>query len=274
MVYLDKIDHHVVFEPSETRAMQVTIHTMGSLSMIAALSVVGSFIYRGTWRDAGTRIVMWLAIADFFGCLGFFFGRLLVDSPFFCSAQGVLIQWGALAGVIWTGALATNIFIAVARRRMNIVDFKRAEPYYHIIAWGVPAAVAGLLFLAQKPEKGPVYAKNTLWCHFSTPYDAFRMSAFYGPIWVVFGWNAIAYVTVGYRLYHSQRSVSNIEESPHSDTSEARTQRALTRYIRKTSLYLVVFFLNWSFSTINRLENIILPEKPLFALYYLHSVSL
>ncbi|KAJ3053337.1 hypothetical protein HK097_004510 [Rhizophlyctis rosea] len=260
------------FDPTAQQkfALQTTINVMGALSVVGAACVVVSFIRNGTWRDRSARIVMMIAIADILACGSYGIGRRVVTNPTACLLQGIGIQWGALATCFWTACLSTNIFIALYRSRTSNSDFQRLEPWYHLISWGGTGLITFGLLGAYQAEKGPVYAQNTLWCHFATPYDAFRMSMFYAWIWVVFAWNVFAYVSVGRKLYQSERSLKAFAGS-QSESSDAKRERATARYIRRASLYLAVFFLNWAFATINRVQNIAMPSKPLFVLYYLHA---
>ncbi|KAJ3040982.1 hypothetical protein HDV00_010054 [Rhizophlyctis rosea] len=258
------------FSPSPTQyaILQNTIHVTGALSILGALCVITSFIRNGTWRDRSARIVMMIAIADLVSCAAFSVGRAVVDYKIPCTVQGVFIQWGVLASCFWTACLSTNIFIALYRSRTSNADFQRLEPWYHVISWGITGAQTFMLFIAQRPELGPVYAQNTLWCHFATPYDTFRMSMFYGWIWIIFLWNIFAYVSVGRKLYQSEKTIKAFGGA--SETSEEKRERATQRYVKRASLYLAVFFLNWSFATMNRVQNIAQPDNPLFVLYFLH----
>jgi hypothetical protein len=46
------------------------------------------------------------------------------------------------------------------------------------------------------------------------------------------------------------------------------------RYIQRTSLYLLGFLIVWLPATINRAHNMVHPEEPSFALYFLQAVPL
>ena len=124
--------------------------------------------------------------------------------PYLCQVQGVTVQYFLITAMLWTASLSTNILTLFIFRRTP-KELLALEKYYHAFNWIVPFAISvGIIFCSQ-PGLGTVYGDATFWCWITGNYQALRMYAFYGPLWAIFGFNALTYVWVGKIIWSADR---------------------------------------------------------------------
>jgi Na+/melibiose symporter-like transporter len=57
-----------------------------------------------------------------------------------------------------------------------------------------------------------------------------------------------------------------------NDSNKVKYPTQVKSFIRKTSFFLLAFLLEWTWGTINRIQNLAQPKKPIFALFMLHAI--
>ncbi|KAJ3091282.1 hypothetical protein HK102_001081 [Quaeritorhiza haematococci] len=116
------------------------------------------------------------------------------------------------------------------------------------------------------------------------------MYFFFGVLWAIFFFNLVVYIYVGHVVMSSRRKfrrgTSNHRTPSRSMTdgnaatvggggggggNSGAADQTMLRYFRKTAFYMAAFFVNWSFGTINRIQNLIAPRNPIFVLFLLHA---
>ncbi|KAJ3079276.1 hypothetical protein HK102_003909, partial [Quaeritorhiza haematococci] len=117
-----------------------------------------------------------------------------------------------------------------------------------------------------------------------------RMYFFFGVLWAIFFFNLVVYVYIGHVVMKSRRIFNTNGNNSHvtfGNNSAVRSQngagnapntrtsadRTMQRYFRKTAFYMAAFFINWSFGTINRIQNLMAPTSPVFVLFLLHAYA-
>ncbi|KAI8905381.1 slime mold cyclic AMP receptor-domain-containing protein [Powellomyces hirtus] len=271
---------------SGLRTLQICLRTTAALSLLGALSIIVAYVTRSNnkihhnkkrYSGLPTRFVLWMSVADVVASIAMLVG----DSAFgnteqaACRAQGFAIQFSLMASMFWTLSMSTSIVFAVFRSRL-LIHFTQYEKYHHLVAWGVPLVLA-LILLVFDNGNGPVYRPAVLWCWIGDPHSIYRMLFFYGPLWVIFLINALAYIAVGWRTWRSKRAIFNaVKASRRSvNLNLEQTDNSLATmhtYILKTLFYMLAFFFGWFFPTINRVQSMIDPGHPVLGLYILHAI--
>ncbi|KAJ3123509.1 hypothetical protein HK098_001856 [Nowakowskiella sp. JEL0407] len=142
-----------------------------------------------------------------------------------------------------------------------------------MFSWGVPFILATVLPFIGNEKDGPVYTDATLWCWIGGKYQSYRLYFFYIWLWAIFLWNLVIYIYVGSSLLSSQRKLANYGAKDGESSSEPWQPSASMRiYIRKTSFFILAFFLNWLWGSVNRIQNMIDPLHPIFALFLMHAI--
>lgn len=114
-----------------------------------------------------------------------------------------------------------------------------------MLCWGLPAVLAALGAAFQ------VYGSAGNWCWIQRQYPAARFFLYFFPFVMSFGFNATVFV----------RTVHAMKDSGQDSTVAFRLR-----------LYLVVFMVCKVFSLINRVQNFVDKDNPVFALFFLHSL--
>lgn len=151
-----------------------------------------------------------------------------------------------------------NIFIvAILDKEIDVVE--RFEYIIHIIIWSLSLLLTvPLYFLENLYESNePVIGNATFWCWITDKHSNLRMIFFFGPIWIVFFFNAFVYI-----------SMEIINKKRNKDMTETYAKYSVAR---RSNLYLLVLFITWIWGTINRIQNLIHSGHPQFILYLLHA---
>ncbi|KNE68011.1 hypothetical protein, variant [Allomyces macrogynus ATCC 38327] len=103
----------------------------------------------------------------------------------------------------------------------------------------------------------------------SNGWAPYRMYFFYNAIIGCFILNLIMYVRVGmeiWRVFNEANTMGKVSSTPHTRF------HARYRFAIKCSMYLAVFVLVYGFALANRVETLVNPDNPLFALAMLHGI--
>lgn len=141
-----------------------------SLSCIGASAIIITYILYRDLRTGSRSIITYLSIADFFTSLGYIVGgsNYLTSSSdadcdrfdTVCAIQSYVTTWSQLSSYVWNCALAVYLFLTIASGKNRLAN--RLIPFFHIIAWGFPIAVALPLLGFDYLGFSPYSASN--WC--------------------------------------------------------------------------------------------------------------
>lgn len=131
------------------------------------------------------------------------------QSSFLCQAQGFLIQMFMAADVLWTLAMACNVYLTFYHK-FDATRLRKVEKWYFLACYGIPFVPAFTFIFANSPGKGRIYGDSLLWCWVTQEYDFLRIGTFYGPIWVVIFCTAAIYIRAGREIWAKRRSLQNL----------------------------------------------------------------
>lgn len=261
------------FTQEQNDTLQLAIRITSSLSIVGTIAIISSYCAYSRFRTQMNTMVVFISVADLMSSLNTFLGdwpgKLITSNPnssLLCTVQGLNIELWFLSGAFWTGAMATHCLLAVTLSK-PIAQLEPYYKYYHLISWGLPTLIACASFLLQPIlEQGPVYVPIGLWCWVSSNYSIYRIILFYGPVWLVFLYNAICYSVIGWKLRRLSKLLSN--------SRYKKTGKHTSRFVVKTLVYMLAFVINWSCSTANRVQGILNPENPVFGLHLAQAITL
>ena len=121
------------------------------------------------------------------------------------------------------------------------------ERYYHLVSWGIPA-----FFLSIVALTGALGDAGN-WCWIKKTHMAERFYAYYLPLILVFGINTYLFTRVSLAMH----------DMPKSD------QRIIQKRIL---LYVGGFLFIRIWGVVNRFQNFVAPNKPVFILFLLQSI--
>ncbi|KAJ1561673.1 hypothetical protein HK096_003759 [Nowakowskiella sp. JEL0078] len=185
-----------------------------------------------------------------------------------CTIQGWGITFFLLAAMFWTACLSIQCLLAI-QRGTKLDKIERLEKWFHIVSWGIPFILATTLLFIGTPGN-PVYTDATLWCWIGAAYQEYRFYFFYLWLWAIFLFNLGVYGYVGFTLWSTQRRLARFEKAGGDEAWQP--SRSMRIYVRKTSFFIVAFFINWFWGSLNRIQNMSDPTNPIYALFLLHSI--
>jgi len=231
---------------------------ISTLSFIGSFFIIYSFIRFQKLRKFSLHLVVWLSVSDIGLCIADFMG----DPPpasHLCLAQAVFEQFFPLATVSWSSVISYTLYqIIVYQERVGQwkIDF-----LIHLFAWGVPALFTLI------PGITHDYGDTGAWCWIESTNQKeadrgtiYRFIFFYIPIWLGILFNAYMY----------WRVVSGIRRITGGVPSEASTN--LKKLCDRLSMYPLIMVICRIPPTINRIQNSISPQHPVFALFVLHKI--
>ncbi|KAI8808837.1 hypothetical protein BJ742DRAFT_771618 [Cladochytrium replicatum] len=257
---------------AQMQSLQPIIQTSSALSFVGSAFIIISYIFVPSFRRPSNRLVFYMSFADLFGSLGLFFANwpvTLFKNREFCIAQGIWVNTFMLSAMLWTACLSVQVLLAT-RKGSNVASLQASEKYFHAASWGIPVILSLVAYFLKHDGKGDVYGDATLWCWITGPYADYRLYFFYIWLWAIFLWNLGVYFFVGYVVMSSQRRIHKMSSERPGAMFAPST--AMKNYIRKTSFFILAFFINWFWGSVNRIQGFFDPNTQIYALFVLHAV--
>eukprot|EP01111_Echinosteliopsis_oligospora_P018066 TRINITY_DN8090_c0_g1_i1.p1 TRINITY_DN8090_c0_g1~~TRINITY_DN8090_c0_g1_i1.p1 ORF type:complete len:449 (-),score=43.79 TRINITY_DN8090_c0_g1_i1:34-1380(-) len=228
----------------------------GSLSVFGSVSLVISFFLFKELRTHSSKLVMYLSLAD----LGEAVAWVLSPASgmtYPCYVQGYFEQFFGLSGCLWQLIISTHIL----QVNMGAQRFRRQELIYHAVGWGIPAITiaAGGSY--------DIFGNSGAWCWVKSKYPLIGILILYLPALLAIVISGGIYIHVAILL----RKGKNKARSANYDASEELVKIHSMKIQLRTRIYIIPFALGWFFGFINRLHNLLRPDR-LAILFYLHVI--
>ncbi|KAJ5666471.1 uncharacterized protein N7477_008919 [Penicillium maclennaniae] len=156
-----------------------------AFSVLGVFTIFGVFSFARAFRSPIHRIIFYAAFCDLIGCVGTMIsvsGPDAGDTSSLCQFQGFVLQVFPLADVLWTLAMALDVYLAVFHQ-FDGRALQQCEIKY-VMAIAVFTFIPALIFLfIHTPARGPMYAGVIIWCSISSKWTLVRLLLFYVPIW-------------------------------------------------------------------------------------------
>ncbi|KAL1842332.1 hypothetical protein VTJ49DRAFT_5500 [Mycothermus thermophilus] len=194
-----------------------------TLSALGVITIITTFALSPHFRNPMHRLIV---INAFYNALDVVCTMISTSgwkdgdwSPL-CQFQGFLNQMFPVADVLWTTAMAVNVYLIVFHSYDAKMLRKLEWKYVAVITTVcfIPAFVG--LFIST-PEKGPFYGGVTLWCAIGPKWVLFRIVIYYVPIWIGILVTIILYLIVGVEIARRRRILRSI--SRNNSTGISRT---------------------------------------------------
>lgn len=232
---------HDYFTSTERDVLWTVTICGASLSIAGTSLITLSYILYPSLRTFPFKLIVLMSLSDFWSSISYLIPTNGNDTA--CQVQAGMQQFFQLATFFWTGIFSWNIFEVLVLRRSGI---EKREYLYHTIVWGLSGIILAINYAFN------TFGPTLVWCWINSNHELSRLFSFYLPLTIIFFLNMILYVVIGKQL------------SPLGQEK----QQAINSRLRQ---YLVVFFIVRIWSVINRLQNVIQPDNPIFALYFMHS---
>ncbi|KUL83138.1 hypothetical protein ZTR_10993 [Talaromyces verruculosus] len=199
------------------------------LSIFGVITIIVTFVSSRHFRNPMHRLIFINAfynLFDFIATMISTSGPDAGNSSALCQFQGFCLQMFPMADVLWTVAMAIDVYLVVYRR-YEAEALRKLEIYYITIITCIVAIPAVVFLFIHTPDKGPMYGSVTFWCSISPNWVLFRVLLYYGPIWFLIIIVMILYILVGVKVIKLRRQFnashadhialsSNISTNNHS----------------------------------------------------------
>ncbi|KAL1896859.1 hypothetical protein Sste5346_004493 [Sporothrix stenoceras] len=203
----------MTLDAEQLRALQIVERSASALSIIGIITIIVTYFSSRYFRNPIDRLILINAFYNAFDVTATMIslsGPAAGNGSALCQFQGFLMQMFPLADVLWTLAMAIDVFLIVFYQ-YDANALRRLEIKY---IGGITALtfVPAFVFLFVKTaDKGHMYGSVTLWCAIAPDWVLFRIIFYYAPIWIVIGIVFILYCMVGWRIVKGKRALQSVE---------------------------------------------------------------
>ena len=233
---------------------------MGAISALSSIFILLLIFLFRRYEFTSQRLILYLVTATLFDALSYTFGGFAIYESPLCTIDGLylhLVDWGV---VVWVCNITVNLFWNVVVLRATNRYF---EIFYILVGIGVP------LFFGVFPFIGNSYGPAGIWCWIvdDSTGQVLRFLTWYVPVWIIIPGLFVAFLVIITKLSWELR-----KWDPYNPSAD-RYRELIRREIKPLILYPFVFLLLNVFPSINRIQNAVAKDSPVFALYVLHSIS-
>jgi hypothetical protein len=240
-------DDNIDILPPEEELIVIAFTLTGCiLSLFGAMFIIWAYLKFDSLRSFAFRLIYWLSISDFLFCAGKlltifelkdFPDQLWTGSPSICQIQALLINYGGLASITCTVAIAWTLHTSLVRAPGNIEQTYERPLFY--FSFGLPFAFTLIpLFTGDYGARG-----SWCWIIKSDRSLFLRFFEFYVPLWLAILYNAITYYQV----------IKFLKEEMH----EGLDHRLMRRFL----MYPLILVFCWSWATVNRIRSLFYKES-------------
>ena len=241
-------------------ALSVVRRTTGAISAISTFLIVLLILLLRRYAFTSQRLILYLVTASFVGSLAYTINGGGFVQSVLCTIYGFFLavaEWGV---VVWVCNITVNLF-------WNVVVLRTSNRYFE--AFYISAGIVVPLFFGAFPFINNSYGPTGLWCWIneSETGQYLRFLTWYIPIWIITPGLFVIFLIVIIKLSYEVR-----RWDPYNPASE-RYRELIRREIKPLILYPLVFLLLNIFPSINRIQNAVAPNYPIFPLYLLQAIS-
>ncbi|CAK7230557.1 hypothetical protein SBRCBS47491_007624 [Sporothrix bragantina] len=197
----------------QLQALEIIERSASALSILGIITIIVTYCSSRYFRNPIDRLILINAIYNAFDVTATMIslsGPAAGNGSALCQFQGFLMQMFPLADVLWTLAMAIDVFLIVFYQ-YDANALRKLEIKYIGIITGVTFIPAFVFLFVHTADKGHMYGSVTLWCAISPEWVLFRIIFYYGPIWLVVAVVLVLYCLVGWRIVKGKRALKSVE---------------------------------------------------------------
>ncbi|KAL6860804.1 G-protein coupled receptor protein [Trichoderma novae-zelandiae] len=198
----------------QIKVLTIIERTNSSISMVACTFTILTFCFSKYFSKSINRLVFYASFGNLLSDIAIIMSRDFIDNPNSagCQIQAFMIQVFLSSDVLWTLAMAINVYLTFYHK-YEARDVRKLEPVYLICCYGIPL-IPGFALLFAKDHNGVrIYGPAIAYCWISSDWALLRILVFYAPIWVailvIFG----IYIRAGRTIYKVRKQVYIFESS-------------------------------------------------------------
>ncbi|KAI6659096.1 Cyclic AMP receptor-like protein A isoform X2 [Oopsacas minuta] len=241
--------------------VEVTVRSISVLSAVCAIIVLVLIFLIQRYKFVSQRLILYLVISTLLDAITLALGGLDLSESAACTAEGffrMLLRWNL---VVWVCSITVNLF-------WNVVVGRRSNRYLEIgyVIFGVVIPIGFSVF----PFINSSYGPAGIWCWITNKTYAgkiLRFGIWYVPLWIIIGGIFIIFLIIIVKLLFKVKRWTLYNSQNDKKKDKIRNE------IKSLFLYPIFFLVINIFPIANRIQNVIVPNHPLFPLYLLHAIS-
>ena len=169
----------------QLRVLQTVERSASALSTLGIVTIIVTFFVSRYFRNPIDRLILINAFYNAFDITATMIslsGPRAGNGSALCQFQGFLMQMFPLADVLWTLAMAIDVFLIVFYQ-YDARSLHRLEKKYIAAITGFTFIPAFAFLFVHSADKGHMYGSVTLWCAIAPDWVLFRIIFYYAPIW-------------------------------------------------------------------------------------------
>ncbi|CAK7206226.1 hypothetical protein SEUCBS139899_009013 [Sporothrix eucalyptigena] len=194
-------------------ALEIVERCASALSIVGIITIIVTYFSSRYFRNPIDRLILINAFYNAFDVTATMIslsGPAAGNGTPLCQFQGFLMQMFPLADVLWTLAMAIDVFLIVYYQ-YDANALRRLEIKYIGAITAVTFIPAFVFLFINTADKGHLYGSVTLWCAISPEWVLFRIIFYYGPIWLVVAVVLVLYCLVGWKIVKGKRALKSVE---------------------------------------------------------------
>jgi hypothetical protein len=159
---------------AQLRTLATVERVASILSILGVVTIIGTFAFSRHFRNPMHRLIFINAfynLFDFIATMIATSGPAAGNSSPLCQFQGFCLQMFPMADVLWTLAMACDVFLVVYYQ-FDVRALRKLEIWYITIITSIVSIPAIVFLFIHTPEKGPMYGSVTVSQHLSLLHSA------------------------------------------------------------------------------------------------------
>ncbi|XP_069103712.1 cyclic AMP receptor-like protein A isoform X2 [Argopecten irradians] len=243
-------------EPGHCDVLIAIRQTTGALSFVGCTFMIAVIWLFKKYAAFSQRLILYLSIGALLDSIAYLMGGLRPDGPM-CDFQAWWMTFFDWTVLLWVCCITFNLYLNV----IKMITKESLEWVYHVLCWGLPLLLSCLPFI------GNHYGPAGAWCWIADNWH-WRVGIWYGPLFLMILCLFVVYIYITYVL---TRKASSWQGTYDPDTE--RHKELMKEDIKPLRAYPCIYLAVSIFPLINRIQNAISPEYPVFPLMVLAALS-
>ena len=263
---------YLEYDTAKYKAVAAVRASVGFISFLACLVVVGLFVLFKKYRFFSQRLILYLTVAALLHSLSYTLARVNYYTPRpinepYCYFGGWFNHYTSILELLAVWCISFNIFVnAVFQKRTN-----RLEVAYVILPLVLPLTYMWILmwkqaYSAEGPFCGIRFINED--CSKYAPGYWLVFGTWYIPLYTSLGLILIMYIAVGLRVWHEAHKWHG-----KYDPITVQRKALLKDEVRPLIWYPIIYMIINVFSLISQIYNAAHPDNSNLALWYLRALT-
>jgi len=183
---------------AEQDAVEWTSFATNLISLGGSIFIIGNYVYYKELRNLAGKLVFMIAVSD--AIVEFASLFMTPENHALCIIQGLIMQFGSLASVLWVGCVCYTIYDIIVRKNISISG--KQLWWYHVLVWGTSTILTIL------PLTTSSYGTSTGWCWVKDSNDADIDTAMR-----ILTWYVVLLITIIYSFYMYYRIYEEVGDN-------------------------------------------------------------